>query len=60
MKHMAKKGKIAAKKWVLGAKSRELGVEKIRVGNQTRKAKWCKTQLTFLKTDKTKSIKDQK
>ena len=59
MKHMAEKGKIAAKKWVLGAKSGDFGVEKIRVGNQTRKAKWCKTQLTFLKIDKTKDMKDQ-
>ncbi len=60
MKHMAEKGKIAIKKWVLGAKSGDLGVEKIRVGNQTRKAKWCKMQVTLLKTDKTKDMKDQK
>jgi len=58
MKHMAEKGKIAAKKWVLGAKRGDLGVEKIRVGNQTRKAKWCKTQVTFLKTDKAKGMKE--
>ena len=57
---MAEKGKIAAKKWVLGVKSGDLGVEKIRVGNQTRKAKWCKMQVTFLKTDKAKDMKDQK
>jgi len=57
MKHMAKKGKIAVKKWGLGAKSGQFGVEKIRVGNQSRKAKWCKMQLTFLKTDKTKDVK---
>jgi len=37
MKHMAEKGKIAIKKWVLWVKSGEFGVEKIRVGNQTRK-----------------------
>ena len=60
MKYMAEKGKIAAKKWVLGVKSGDFGVEKIRVGNQTRKAKWCKMQLTFLKTDKSKGMKDQK
>ena len=60
MKHMVEKGKIAAKKWVLGVKSGDFGVEKIRVGNQTRKAKWCKTQVTFLKTDKAKDMKDQK
>ena len=55
---MAEKGKIAIKKWVLGAKSGDLGVEKIRVGNQTRKAKWCKMQVTFLKTDKAKGMKE--
>ena len=58
MKHMAKKGKIAVKKCGLGAKSGQFGVEKIRVGNQTRKAKWCKMQLTFLKTDKAKGMKE--
>ena len=55
---MAEKGKIAAKKWVLGVKSGDLGVEKIRVGNQTRKAKWCKMQALFLKIDKTKGMKE--
>ena len=54
---MPEKGKIAAKKWGLGAKSGDLGVEKIRVGNQTRKAKWCKMQVLFLKIDKTKGVK---
>ena len=57
MKHMAKKGKIAVKKWVLGAKSGDLGVEKIRVGNQTRKAKWCKMHVLGLKTDKPQGVK---
>ena len=58
MKYMVEKGKIAAKKWFLGVKSGDLGVEKIRVGNQTRKAKWCKMQLTFLKTDKIKGMRE--
>ena len=57
MKYMVEKGKIAAKKWVLGAKSGDLGVEKIRVGNQSRKVKWCKMQVLLLKTDKTKDAK---
>ena len=60
MKHMAEKGKIAAKKWVLGAKSGDFGVEKIRVGNQTRKVKWCKVQVLLLKTDKSEGVKGQK
>ena len=60
MKHMAKKGKITTKKWVLGAKSGQFGVEKIRVGNQSRKAKWCKMQVFFPKTDKAKGVESQK
>jgi len=39
MKHMAKKGKLATKKWVFRAKKRVIGVGKLRAGNQTRKAK---------------------
>ena len=57
MKYMVEKGKIAAKKWVLGAKSGDLGVEKIRVGNQTRKAKWCKMQVLGLKMDNPQDVK---
>ena len=59
MNHMAKKGKIAVKKWVLGAKSGQFGVEKIRVGNQSRKAKWCKMLVFFFKTDILKDVKGQ-
>ena len=39
MKHMAKKGKLATKKWVFRAKKRVIGVGKLRASNQTRKAK---------------------
>ena len=60
MKHMAKKAKITVKKWVLGAKSGQFGVEKIRVGNQSRKAKWCKMQFFSKKTDKVKGVESQK
>ena len=58
MKHMAKKGKIALKSGGLGAKSGQFGVEKNTGWQQTRKAKWCKMQLTFLKTDKAKGMKE--
>ena len=51
MKHMAEKGKIVVKKWVIGG-------WKIRVDNQTRKAKWCKTQVFFLKNDKLEGVKN--
>ena len=53
---MAEKGKIAVKKWVFGGKKRVIGHKKLRVGNQTRKVKWCKTQVLTLKTDKTKDV----
>ena len=41
MKNMAKKGKIAVKKSGFRGKKGEIGVEKIRVGSQNRKAKCC-------------------
>ena len=56
MKHMAKKGEMVVKKWVFRGQKWEIGVEKIRVGNQTRKAKWCKMQVFFLKTDKLEDV----
>ena len=57
MKHMAEKGNITIKKWGFRGKKCVIGVEKIRAGNQIRKAKWCKMQVPFLKTDKTKDTK---
>ena len=57
MKSMAKRGRRAIKKWGFRGKKCVIGVEKIRAGNQTRKAKWCKMQVPFLKTDKTKDTK---
>ena len=56
MKNMAIKGKRAVKKWGFRGRKGEIGVEKIRVGNQTRKAKWCKMQVFFLKTDKLEGV----
>ena len=58
MKQMAKKGKTAIKKWDFRVKKGVIGLEKIRAGNQTRKAKWCKMQVLFLKTDKLKDVKN--
>ena len=52
MKNMAKRGKMVVKKWVFRGKKWVFGVEKIRVGNQTRKAKWCKMQVICQKTDR--------
>ena len=57
MKHRAKRGKIATKKWDFRGKKWVIGVEKIRVGNQTRKVKWCKKQVLGLKMDKSQGAK---
>ncbi|MFC2489240.1 MAG: hypothetical protein ACFNVK_03930 [Prevotella sp.] len=57
MKNMAKRGRRAIKKWGFRGKKCVIGVEKRRAGNQTRKAKWCKMQVVFLKIDITKDTK---
>ena len=57
MKSRAEKGEIVVKKWDFGGKKQVIGLEKIWVGDQTRKAKWCKMQVVFLKIDKAKGVK---
>ena len=57
MKNMAERGKIVVKKWVFRGKKRVIGLEKIRGGDQSGKAKWCKMQVLFLKIDKAKGVK---
>ena len=57
MKNMAKRGEMVVKRQVFRGKKCVIGVEKIRAGNQTRKAKWCKMQVVFLKIDITKDTK---
>ena len=42
---MAKMGKTAVKKWGFDAQKRVIGLDKLRAGNQTRRAKWCKMQV---------------
>ena len=53
---MAERVQIGGKKWVFRCKKRVIGLEKFRAYNQTRKAKWCKMQVVFLKEDKTKDV----
>ena len=60
MKNMSKKGKMTIKKWGFGGKKWVIGLEKIRAGNQTRKAKWCKMQVLGLKIDKNQGMKGQR
>ena len=57
MKHLVGKGKIAVKKWSFRGKMWVIGLAKLRVGNHSRKAKWCKTQVLCLKTDKCQGVK---
>ena len=58
MKHMAEKGEMVVKKWVFRGKMLGLGLEKLRASNQTRKLKWCKMQVLFLKMDIIKGVED--
>ena len=60
MKNMSEKGKIVVKKWDFRGKKWVIGGRKIRVDNQTRKAKWCKMQALFFKIDKIGGVKDYK
>ena len=57
---MAKKGKMAAKKWGLVVKKWVIGLGKLRAGNQIRKAKWCKMQALFSQIDKIRGVDDYK
>ena len=60
MKNMAEKSEIVVKKWDFRGKKQVIGLEKFRAGDQTRKAKWCKMQVVFLKIDKAKGVKGKK
>ena len=46
-----KRGKIGIKKWNFRGKMQIIGGEKNVSRNETRKAKWCKMQILFLKMD---------
>ena len=49
---MAKRCKIAVKKYSFRDKKRVIGCEKIASWEPTRKAKWCKMQVIFFKWTK--------
>ncbi|OFQ09175.1 hypothetical protein HMPREF2955_02835 [Prevotella sp. HMSC073D09] len=57
---MAKKGKMAAKKWGLVVKKWVIGLGKLRAGIQIRKAKWCKMQVLFSQIDKISGVEGYK
>ena len=56
MKSVAHRGKMPIEKWVFRGKMGVFGLDKNRTSNQTRKVKWCKMQVLFLKTDKSKVV----
>ena len=57
MKSVAHRGKMPIEKCFFRGKMGVIGLEKNRTSNQTRKLKWCKMQVLFPKTDKTKDTK---
>jgi len=54
---VADRGKMFIEKWVFRGKMGVIGLEKIRTSNQTRKAKWCKMWVFFLKMDKSRGVR---
>ena len=57
MKYVGQRGKMSIEKWVFRGKMGVFGLEKNQASNQTRKAKWCKMQVLFLKTDRARGVK---
>ena len=51
---------MGIKKGCFGGKKQVFWLEKLWADNQNRKAKWCKMQVFFLKSDKLEGMKGQK
>ena len=51
IKNRVRKGKMGVKNLLFSSKKQVFGLQKLRASNQTRKAKWCKMQVMFLKKD---------
>ncbi|WP_019188152.1 hypothetical protein [Prevotella conceptionensis] len=49
---------MGIKKGCFGGKKQVFWLEKLWADNQNRKAKWCKMQVFFLKSDKPAGMKD--
>ena len=56
MKNMAKWGKMPIKKWNFRGEKWVIGLEKLGVGSQTGRVKWCKMQLIGLKVDRKMNV----
>ena len=54
---MAEKGKMSTEKWVFRGKMGVFGLGINRTSNQTRKVKWCKMRVLFLKIDRVRDMK---
>ena len=57
MKYVGQRGKMSIEKWVFRGKMGVIGLEKFQTSNQTRKAKWCKMRVLFLKMDKARGVR---
>ena len=57
MKYVAHRGKMSTEKWVFRGKMGVFGLEINRTSNQTRKVKWYKMQVLFLKIDRVRDVK---
>ena len=57
MKYVAYRGKMSIEKWVFRGKMGVFGLEINRTSNQTRKVKWYKMQVLFLKIDRVREVK---
>ena len=55
IKNRVRKGKMGVKNLLFSSKKQVFGLQKLRACNQTRKAKWCKMQVIFLKTDQNRN-----
>ena len=60
MKYVGQRGKMSIEKWGFRGKMGVFGLEKNQTSNQTRKAKWCKMQVLFLKMDRLRGVKGWK
>ena len=56
MKYVARRGKMSTEKWVFRGKMGVFGLGINRTSNQTRKVKWCKMHVLFLKIDRVRDI----
>ena len=56
MKYVAHRGKMSTEKWVFRGKMGVFGIGINRTSNQTRKVKWYKMQVLFLKTDRVRDM----